>query len=120
VDIADHDELIPHPTVLEIKKGDIFIHSGIYHSQQLYHSRLLLFEIITATIQDGGSLISDHNKDKSKPSSKLKRLDTRHNEHRPWKGTDAGSMCVRLETKLKCPEYNMKLCGVSLFEVCHN
>jgi hypothetical protein len=36
-----------------MKKEDIFTPSGIYHSQQLYHSRLLWFEIITPTIQAG-------------------------------------------------------------------
>jgi hypothetical protein len=36
-----------------MKKEDIFTPSGIYHSQQLHHSLLLWFEIITPTIQAG-------------------------------------------------------------------
>jgi len=83
-----------------------------------------LFGLVRGLIQwgggrGGGCIDLRPQERQAQAITKLKRLDTRHNEHRPWKGTEPGSMCVRLETKLKCPEYNMKLCAVSFFEVCH-
>jgi hypothetical protein len=67
--------------------------SGRYHCQQVYHSRLLWFKMVTLTFQTDigegpstsgrkGALISHCKRKKTAPStSQLKRLDTRHNKH---------------------------------------
>ena len=105
-----------------------------YHSQQLYHSRLLWFNIITLTIQTDtgeglnrrggkGALTSDHKTRKTSP--------IREPSKQIWHKTHWLMQCKRIwchvcsaknketRTKFKCWECNIRLCATQCFKVHH-
>jgi hypothetical protein len=95
--------IVHYQMVLNMDREAIFPPSGIYRSQQCYHSCLLWFRIITPTIQTAvvRDIIQEMRKVPQTQTtrqapflSKLNRLYTRYNQQQPMGGKRTGChMC---------------------------
>ena len=80
--------------------------SGIYRSQECYHSHIFWFKIFTPTIQthigeghsrrDGTSALNSENKDKPHPSTNLRDLTEDTTNTGLWNGRELGAVGVPL------------------------